>query len=196
MLRRRRMTRNYSTRPVADDMLERVLAAAARAPAAGNTDAVDVLVLSGPDETSRYWDATLPEARRATFAFPGLLSAPVLLVPWVRPEAYPERYAETDKARTGLGESLDAWLTPYWWVDGGQALALLQLAAIAEGLGVCLFGVFDHEPAVRSAFGVPDDRRALGALAIGHPLDEERPGRSSTRSRRGPAAIHRGRWHP
>lgn len=188
------MTRHYSADPISSDVLDRVLAAASRAPAAGNTDAVDLLVLVGHEETARYWDVTLPAPKRAGFAFPDLLIAPVLVVPWVRPEAYVERYGEGDKARTGLGESLDAWATPYWWVDGGQVLALLQMAAIAEGLGVCLFGVFDHEAAVRAEFGVPDDRRALGALTVGHPAPETRAGRSATRPRRSTTSIHRGSW--
>ncbi len=197
VLRRRKMTRRFDGRPVDDAALSGVLAAATRAPSAGNTDALDLLVLRGPDETSAYWDTTLPEPRRQGFGWPGLLAAPVLVVIWVEPDAYPRRYAEADKASTGLGRGTDAWAAPYWWIDGGMAAALIQLAAIDAGLGVCLFGVFDHEDAVRRRFGVPGGRRAVATLAIGHGVGGpgEGAGRSAGRSRRrGDEVSHRGRW--
>ena len=118
----------------------------------------------------------------------------MLVVPYVRPEAYSDRYSEPDKASTGLGAGVDAWPAPYWWVDGGAAVQNLLLAVTAAGLGACLFGQFDHEVAVRDAFGVPADRRAIGTVAIGHPAADE-PGRSAGRRR--PALsdiVHHGRW--
>ena len=144
------------------------------------------------DEVDRYWETTLADA--ASFRWQGLLAAPVLVIPYVRPEAYSDRYAEHDKVATGLGAGADAWPTPYWWVDGGAAVQNLLLAVTAAGLGACLFGQFDHEAAVRAAFGVPDDRRAIGTVALGHPAPDA-PGRSAGRRR--PALddiVHRGRW--
>lgn len=193
-LRRRRMVRNYTDQPVAPEVLERVLDAARRAPSAGNTQALDLLVLDGPSETGAYWDLTLPAERRAAFRWPGLLQAPVLVVPCVRPGAYVERYAEPDKARPGLGDDADGWSVPYWFVDGGAAVMALLLAAVDEGLGALLFGQFDHEPAVRAAFAIPDDVAVLGTVAIGHPAPDE-PGRSAARPRRPlDDIVHRGRW--
>ncbi|MEM9036200.1 MAG: nitroreductase family protein [Actinomycetota bacterium] len=182
-IRARRMTRSFAERPIDHDDLLTVLDAARRAPSAGNSQGLDLLVLRGA-ETARYWDRTLPSPRRERFRWQGLLRAPVLIVAWTQPEAWVRRYAEDDKARTGLGAGVDQWPVPYWWVDGGQALAQLQLAAIGLGLGVCLFGLFDHEDAVREEFGVPIDRRALGAVALGHPDGGDAPGRSADRPRR------------
>lgn len=193
-LRRRRMVRNYTSEPIAADVLDRVLDAARRAPSAGNTQALDLVVLVGPGETARYWDVTLPVERRGSFRWPGLLVAPVLLIPCVAPGAYVERYAEPDKARPGLGDDPDAWRVPYWHVDGGMALMALLLAAVDEGLGALLFGQFDHEPAVRRTFAIPDDVAVLGTIALGHPAPDE-PGRSAQRPRR-PLTdlVHRGGW--
>jgi len=188
------MTRAFTASLVATDVVDRVLAAGDRAPSAGNTGGWAWLVLEGADETQRYWDATLPADRRDGFPWPGLLDAPVLVVPLCRPEAWPERYAEVDKVRTGLGESTDAWAAPYWWIDTAMAAMLVQLAAIDEGLGVCFFGQFDHEPAVLEAFGVPDDWRALGTLALGHPAPD-RPSSSAGRAKPPTASrTHRGSW--
>jgi nitroreductase len=193
-LRRRRMVRNYTAEPVAADVLDRVLAAARRAPSAGHTQGLDLVVLEGPAATGRYWDLTLPPARRAGFRWPGLLRAPVLVLPYVAPSAYVDRYAEPDKARTGLGAGEDRWAVPYWHVDAGMAVMALLVAVVDEGLGALFFGQFDHAPAVAEAFGVPAGREAVGTIALGHPAPDE-PGRSADRPRR-PAGevVHRGRW--
>jgi nitroreductase len=193
-LRRRRLVRTYADQPVAPDALARVLAAARRAPSAGNTQALDLLVLEGPDQTAAYWDVTLPADRRGGFRWPGLLRAPVLVIPCVDPGAYVERYAEADKARTGLGDDAGAWTVPYWHVDGGAAVMAMLLAVVDEGLGALLFGQFDHEPAVRARFGIPDAVAVLGTVAIGHPAPDQ-PGRSADRPRRSlDEIVHRGAW--
>jgi nitroreductase len=188
------MVRSFDGRPIDPTVLDRLLDAARRGPSAGSSQGLDLLVLEGEGQTGRYWETTFPDAaRRASFRWQGLFRAPVLLVPYVSATAYAERYAEADKVATGLGEE-SAWPVPYWWVDGGIGVGLLLLAAVDEGLGACLFGQFEHEPAVRTAFGVPHDRRALGTVAVGHPVPDE-PGRSAGRRRRPLGEIvHRGRW--
>ncbi|MEZ5228006.1 MAG: nitroreductase family protein [Acidimicrobiales bacterium] len=133
------------------------------------------------------------------FRWQSLLDAPALVVVLTRPDAYVERYSEADKARDRLGESLDGWPVPFWWVDAGAVIENLLLLVTAAGLGACLFGLFEHEAAVLSAFGVPSEYRAAGTIAIGRPLDERtgpsQDGRSARRGRP-PIAdlIHRGRW--
>ncbi len=185
------MVRAFTVDSVDDVLLDRLLDLTRRAPSAGNTQPWELLVLRGPD-ADRYWDTTL--ADRAGFRWQGLLAAPVLVVPYVRPSAYVERYAEADKAASGLGEGVGSWPVPYWWIDGGAAVENLLLSATAAGLGACLFGQFEHEAAVRRAFDVPDDRRAVGTVAIGHPAADE-PGRSAGRGRATlDAIVHRGRW--
>ena len=180
------MVRNFTTDAVDAEVLDRIVASALRAPSAGNTQGLDLVVV---DEPSRYWAVTLADP--ASFRWQGLLRAPVLVVPVVDPAAYAERYAEPDKARTGLGD-VDAWSVPYWWVDGGAAVQNLLLACVAEGLGACFIGQFEHEPAVKAAFGIPADRRCLGTIALGHPAPDE-PGRSADRPKR-TDAVHFGSW--
>lgn len=194
LLSARHMVRRYTDEPVPDDLLGQLLDLARRAPSAGNTQPWSFLVLRDAD-VDRYWATTMPDPdARARFRWQGLLRAPALVVPYVRPAAYAERYGERDKSGTGLGAGTDAWPVPYWWVDGGAVVQNLLLLATAAGLGACLFGQFHHEAAVRAAFGVPDDQRALGTIAIGWPAPDE-PGRSAARPR--PAldqVLHRGFW--
>jgi nitroreductase len=192
-VRRRRMVRAFQRRPVAPELVDELIDLARRAPSAGNTQPWSFVVLEG-EQTSRLWDVTLPVERRASFRWPGLVAAPVVVVPLVSADAYVRRYAEPDKQGTGLGGSAEAWPVPYWWVDGGMAVHALLVGAVDAGLGALLFGLFEHEQAVLDALAVPPGWRALGAVALGWPADDE-PGRSSDRPRPPlDTVIHRGAW--
>lgn len=187
------MTRAFRPDPVPPDVLDRCLDAGRRAPAAGNAvEARAFLVVESPGD---YWSVTLPASRRSAFAFPGLLQAPVLVVVCCSPAAYVARYAEPDKGGP-LGESERAWQQPFWWFDAGAAAEAILLQARADGLGAGLFGLFEHEDAVRRAFGVPEEWRAACTIALGWPADEPAPpGRSAARPRATLAdVVHRGRW--
>jgi nitroreductase len=193
-IRARRMVRAFAGRPVERDLVDELIDLARRAPSAGNIQPWAFVVLEGA-ETARLWDVTLPPARRSSFRWQRLMDAPVVIVPLVAPGAYPARYAEPDKASTGLGAGEDAWPVPYWWVDGGMAVHGLLLAATGAGLGALFFGLFENESAVLAALGVPDGWRALGAVALGWPAGEAEPGRSAGRPRPDlPSVIHRGGW--
>jgi nitroreductase len=193
-VRRRRMQRNFDARPVPPETLDALLDQARRAPSAGNAQGTAFVVLEGPAQTARYWDQTLPPERRAGFRWPGLLTAPTLVVVLTSPAAYVDRYAEPDKAARGLGGDAGAWPVPYWHVDAGMAVQTLLLGAVDAGLGACFFGLFDHEAAVLHALGVPEGWRAVGTVALGHALPDE-PGRSAARARRPlDEVVHRGGW--
>lgn len=193
-VRSRRMVRNFTSDRVPAATLDRILDAARRAPTAGNCQGVELLVLEGPEQTERFWSCTFTPDARAGFRWQGLFRAPVLVLPIGRPDAYVARYAEADKAATGLGAGPEAWPVPYWLTDAAMAAEHLLLAAVAEDLGALFFGIFRGEEAVCRAFGVPDGARPVGAVALGHPAPDE-PGRSAGRTRRpAPEVVHRGRW--
>lgn len=177
------MVRSFRPDPVSDKILSEILDLARRAPSAGNTSAAEFLVLSQPDEVARYWATTFTDDKRASFGFPGLFAAPALVIVTTQPDAYLQRYSEPDKNRTGLGVDQDAWTVPFWWVDAGAVIQNLLLLVQTRDLDACLFGLFEHEEAVRREFGVPPDRRVVAAIAIGHRADDERSGRSALRPR-------------
>jgi nitroreductase len=190
----RQMVRSFSPRPIPPEVLTKVLDLARRVPAAGNTQGLDLVVLEG-EETQRYWKTSLPDEQRATFPWPGLLDAPVLIIPVGSPSAYIERYSEPDKARTGLGASEAAWGVPYWYVDTAFAAMITLLAAVDAGLGALFFGQFEHEHALKLALGIPEDRRPVGTIAIGYAAEEQRSSVSSRRPRRRlDEVVHRGGW--
>lgn len=195
------MTRAFSDEPLAPGTLEALVDLASRAPSAGKTQGWHLVALEGAD-THRFWDITLPPERRSTFAWPDLLRAPVILLPFADPDAYVERYSEPDKSSTGLGSGIEAWPTPYWTIDASMALMTLLHAAEDAGLGALLFAVFQGTAELRASLGVPDRLVLLGAVALGWPaavpgLQEpaQRRGRSATRTRRAPSEIlHRAQW--
>ena len=194
VVHRRRMTRSFDPRPVNPTVLDGLVALARRAPAAGNTDGLDWVVLEGAG-TARFWDVTMPAPRRASFVYPGLLDAPVVLVPVAHPGAYLARYDEADKAGSGLADEA-RWPVPYWSLDGAMAVMILLLAAEEAGLGALWFGVFRQGDRLAASLGIPPDRQVLGAVALGHPAaGPARAGRSAGRARRPVAeTIHRGGW--
>lgn len=193
-IRTRRMVRSFSDTPVTPDVVDNLVDLARRAPSAGNAQGCRFLVLDTPGDVDRYWARTLDPDRRASFRWQSLVTAPVLIVVAVRPETYVERYAEADKAHTGLGESEGSWPVPYWWVDAGAAIEHILLGAVDAGLGACLFGLFAHEAAVAEEFGVDPRWRLAGTIAIGHRA-EDSPGRSSSRERRPLGEVlMRGNW--
>ncbi len=189
------MVRSFAPDALPGGTVEALVDLARRAPSAGHSQGWAFVALEGEAETARYWDAALPPERRAAFRWQGLLRAPALVVVLARPDAWVERYAEADKAATGLGAGPDAWSVPYWWVDSGMAVEHLLLGAVAAGLGACFFGLFGHEAAVLAALGVPEGWRAVGTVALGVPAAGDEPGRSAGRGRHAVAdVLHRGAW--
>ncbi len=202
VVRRRRMTRSFSGRPVPDLVLDRLLDDALRAPSAGNTGGWDAVVLRGPTETALLWEAvTTGPWRASSRRWPGLQKAPVAVLVYAHPGAYLERYAEPDKQASGLGGAPndspdnDAWPVPYWFVDAGFPALLLLLGAVDAGLGACFLGNFRGEASLAAALGVPDGRRFLGTVLLGEPGGSDPPSSSLARGRRRPEeVVHRGRW--
>ena len=191
------MIRAFTDEPVAPALVDHLIDLARRAPSAGKAQALDVVVLDSAKLVDAYWSATMTPEVRERFRWQGLLRAPVLLIVATRPDAYVERYAEADKARARLGETADAWAVPYWFVDAGASIEHVLLGAVDAGLGACEFGLFDHEPAVRARFGIPDDRRLVATIALGWPdPDRDEPARSADRMRRPlDEIVHRGGWN-
>ncbi|MDX6203012.1 MAG: hypothetical protein QOJ83_2512 [Frankiales bacterium] len=191
VLRRRRMVRRFTAQPVADEALDRILAAAVRGPSAGFVQGCSFLVLDRPEQTRRFWVASGAELEAPDRWLEGMSRAPLIVVPLSSKEAYLDRYAQPDKGWTDRDEG--RWPVPYWHVDAGMAALLMLLTAVDEGLGGCFFGVprAAIQP-VREAFGVPPEWQPVGAVAIGHPD----PAPSGQRRARKPLdeVVHRGEW--
>jgi nitroreductase len=193
VVRSRRMHRSFERTPLPSSLVDQVLDAGRWAPSAGNSQGWAFVVLEGPEQTGRFWDITLPLARRASFRWQRLLDAPVIVLPLADRESYLARYREPDKAASGLGEA-ERWPVPYWQVDTAFATMSILLAATDAGLGALFFGVFQRSDQLLASLGVPPGNDLIGAIAMGYPVVEsDEPGRSSSRPRR-TDVIHRGGW--
>jgi nitroreductase len=195
VVRRRRMVRRYADRPVDPAVLERALEHALHGPSAGFTQGVALLVLDQPDDVRRFWEATGGAGADSSW-LDGMRTAPVVVVPLTSREAYLDRYALPDKGWADRDAS--RWPVPWWYVDAGMVALLLLQTAVDEGLGACLFGVPpDRVGPLRDAFDIPEDRVPVGAITLGHRLDDDPgPAGSPAARRRRTAAelVHRGRW--
>jgi nitroreductase len=191
---RRHMTRNFTERPLDSEVVEALLSDALRAPSAGNSQGREFVVLVGPEQTDRYWQATTDESWRATSRrYAGLSRAPVIILPFADPDAYIDRYAEPDKARSD-GRPVE-WLVPFWYVDTAFAVMNLLLGATDRGLGTAFLGNFRGEDQLAESLGVPPLLRWLGAVLLGEPAAPDPPSSSAQRSRRTlEDSVHRGHW--
>lgn len=198
LIRSRAMCRSFLPDEVDRAIITKVVDLGTRAPSAGRSQGLHIVELTGVDR-EKLWGNSLPGDRRTTFAFPGLLRAPVLLLMFVDPDAYVQRYAEQDKTHTSLGEGRQQWRTPFWFVDAGMAAMSMLLAAEAHSLGALFFALPEPEGQIRGDLGVPDSLATVGVLALGY-KDVDDPhsrgsGRSAARPRRtADDVIHRGQW--
>jgi nitroreductase len=192
VLRRRSMVRSYdAVQSVPADALEAILEAARRAPSAGFTQGVSLLVLSTVTARETFWQIT---ADADNSWLRGMRTAPVLITIWTSQEAYLDRYAEADKGWTDRNPA--RWSAPYWFVDAGMACMAALLSAVDHDLGACFFGIpADRIPAVRELFGVPTSQLSVGVISLGYPTSAPAMGSPTRRPRKAPSeVIHRGTW--
>ena len=128
------MVRNYDPdKPVSRESLERIAAAAQRAPSAGFSQGQRLVIVTDPEQRRRIADICHePEYVEAGFD-PWVSRAPALFVPTVSEEIYHRRYQEPDKVNDD-GTEID-WPIPYWYVDVGATVMLILLAAIERRAG-------------------------------------------------------------
>lgn len=187
------MTRSFDPSPLEASTVDQLLRLAVRAPSAGFSQGSHFVALSG-ESVSDFWTISGLGAHIAERQ-PGVLRAPTVILAVGDPGRYMARYAEPDKAASGL-DAEAAWPVPYWLTDTAMAVENLLLLAEASGLGALYFGVFRHADRVGDHFGVPSGMHLLGAVALGRRSADDRPTGSPTRRTRRPLdeVIHHERW--
>jgi nitroreductase len=202
VLKRRRMIRAFSEKPLDPGVARRILEAANRAPSAGFSQGYAFLVLEGPEQLGPLWtlmdehgyDSGSGGAAEDSESSP-VTRAPLVVVPLSCKEIYLDRYAREDKGWTDRDEA--HWPVPYWHVDTGFTALLMLLAAVDEGLGALFFGIPPESiEKFRAAYGVPDAYHPIGAVAIGYPYPGADAGGSAhvIKRRALDDLVHRGRW--
>lgn len=143
----RRSIREYETKPVEAEKLDRILRAAMQAPSAMNCQPWEFFVVTDPAlrqkiaAISPYWK---PAGR-----------APALIIPLVN--------------LTAAGKD-----NPFWVQDLSASVQNILLQAAEEGLGTCWMGLYPTEKTaqVKEALALPDPLLPFAVLSVGYGKQE------------------------
>lgn len=191
MLARRRMVRNYTNDPVEESVLERIAAAALRAPSAGNSQALAVVIVTGAERRGEIARLANEEAYVDMGLDPWISRAPAHVVISVSEKVYRDRYAEPDKL--GPDGTQIEWPVPFWWVDAGAAMMAMLLAAVDEGLAAGFLGVHSI-PDLSRLLGLPEHLHPIGVVTIGHPAPDHKSPSLERHKKTGTEVIRWERW--
>lgn len=176
----RRSIRQFSDAPVDPERIRSAVSIALTAPAPHHTRPVRFVWLRTPqlrtrllEAMARKWRADLtadglpPERIERRVARGRILfDAPEVIIPFCVPDGahdYPDERRRADE-RT------------MFTVAVGAAVQGLLVALATEGIGSCWIGSTIFAPEVtREVLGLAEDWSPLGAVAIGHPLEELAP---------------------
>lgn len=147
-IKTRRSVRSYSSQPVDDATLDRILEAARLAPSASNRQEWRFVVVRDP--------ATRMKMMAAASGQKFVAQAPVVIA----------CCAETDGHIMRCGQAC-------YPIDVAIAIDHITLAAVEEGLGTCWIGAFS-EPDVKAILDIPNRIRVVELLTLGHSADEPR----------------------
>jgi nitroreductase len=188
---KRRMVRNFANRPVAPEVIDRILNLARHAPSAGFTQGQSFLVVTRPDLKQTIAELCGEASYVAGGFHPFISAAPVLIIPCTSESAYHRRYQETDKLQADGTEI--TWPVPYWHMDIGCAVMLVLLAAVDEGLAAGFAGAHDLER-LGAVLNMPAEITPVGVIPIGYGAPD-RPSPSLKRGRTSELEyIHREVW--
>jgi nitroreductase len=149
----RESVRSYTSSPVENEKILRILSAARLAPSACNAQPWTFIVVDNPEIKNKLADATSTKVIGLNhFA----KQAPVHIVIVMEPANLTSRFGSMVKQKH------------FPLIDIGIAAEHICLAAAAEGLGSCMIGWFD-EKAVRKLLSIPTGSRPLLIITIGYP---------------------------
>jgi nitroreductase len=191
VLARRHMVRNYTGQSVDDDALDRIAASALRAPSAGNSQAIGVVVVTDASVRREIAQLAGEESYVSAGFDPWISRAPAHIVISVSEKVYRDRYSEPDKL--GPDGQMIEWPIPYWWVDAGAALMAVLLTAVDEDLAAGFLGVHSV-PDLAAALRLPDDHNPIGVVTIGHPAPDRRSASLDRPRKSKDSVIHRDHW--
>lgn len=164
LIHQRYSVRAYTTDPIEDEKLDRILEAARLAPTAANRQPYRLLLIPTAGRETEL---------RKIYDKPWFVQAPLVICACGVPE------------ESWVGEDGEDYLL----VDVAIVMDHLILAATAEGLGTCWIGAFD-KLAARELLGIPENIKPVVFTPLGYPDDL---GRTKERRPRQELIMH-DRW--
>ena len=146
----------FRSSAIDEKWLDKVCENALWSPTAGNSAGVRIYIVSKEHVASYFEVATDKEWRESSKRSEALMRCGAVVIITSRPNDYIARYAEDDKAKSGLSEK-DAWPIPYWHTDAAMAAMALLLLVEEAGLQATIWGNFRNDAAVLSWAGVKDE---------------------------------------
>jgi len=192
VVRKRRMVRNFQSKPVSRDAIGRILDAAQHSPSAGFSQGWAYIVVTESAMKKKVGQIQGEDDFYASKRFHKFVSeAPALIVACTSEQLYHDRYREPDKLKDDGAEI--GWPVPYWYFDIGCACMLIFLAGVNEGLATAFTGVFrTHE--MRQLLGIPREFHPVGVISLGYP-DRDVKSPSLKRGRRAVSdVVHYEHW--
>ena len=180
-LTQRRMSRSFDGRAVDPTLLEQLCAEALRAPTAGNTAGVEMVVIEKAGLQNYFNAATDSTWRENAARAPGLLRAGAAVVVTSDPALYVARYAEADKQQSALSD-VAHWTVPYWHTDAAMAAMALLLLVEEAGIQATIWGNFRYDRAVLEYVGATTSSELFGSLLVGYSDGKDHRSRSLERT--------------
>ena len=157
LVKRRKSTRKYSSKPISREIIDRCLESACLAPSACNSQPWSFIVID--DEQLR--NAVNEAAFSGVYSMNSFVNqAPVLIVVITERPGYMARLGGYFR---GVQYSL---------IDIGIACEHLILQAEEEGIGTCWLGWF-NEKAVKKILRIPKDKKLDVIISMGYPESGE-----------------------
>jgi nitroreductase len=191
VVRKRRMVRHFSEKPVSPEAIGRIVDLTRHAPSAGFTQGQSFIVVTQPGLKSEIAELCGEEGYVEAGFHPFISGAPAVLIPCVSEVAYHRRYQEPDKVDEEGNEI--TWPVPFWYMDIGCAVMIALLAAVDEGLAGAFAGVPDL-PALKALLDIPEEVTPMGVIGLGYP-EPDKPSPSLKRGRKPDAEyVHYEGW--
>jgi len=168
LIRRRSMIRAFRPDSVPEELVQKLLRNAVRAPSAGHLQPWEFIVVREAETKRRLGEAALGQMFIA--------HAPVVIVTCRNLERNAWRYGVRGRHFYSL-------------IDASFASLMILLTARNDGLGACFVGAYRDDEVVR-ILGLPRDVRPVGIIPIGWPAE------GPTKAERIPLAqvVHRERF--
>ena len=155
ILRRRRSTRSFDSRPVKAEDVISIVEAARLAPSACNSQTWRFVTVTRPESIRRICH----EAMRPVIPNRWLEQAPLVFV----------GCSQLDVIANRIGSGVTG--IEYYQIDLGIAMEHMVLKATELGLGTCWIGWFD-ESTLKKILTIPKKIKVSALLAVGYPKDE------------------------
>ena len=155
ILRRRRSTRSFDSRPVNKKDVISIVEAARLAPSACNSQTWRFVTVTRPESIRRICH----EAMRPVIPNLWLEQAPLVFV----------GCSQLDVIANRIGSGVTG--IEYYQIDLGIAMEHMVLKATELGLGTCWIGWFD-ENTLKKILKIPQKIKISALLAVGYPKDE------------------------